>query len=199
MGDWKKTFLLLWTLQGYRTKAKDEKKALNILDNSGGNGIIGVGSEDMLKVNTGGRRNETPLTINQIAEVKQYAVSLGMPEDRIYYVDYDCTGYGICFDLLRIGTDVYPFDKHQKDANSNVTMHGAIAHELIGHRKAALAGKTHPNEVLEEAQASIRAAKFTSDLTSSERITLYRDAISRLRNNGFKLKNVKSDLYIFKE
>lgn len=28
------------TVQGYRTKAKDEKKALNILDNSGGNGIM---------------------------------------------------------------------------------------------------------------------------------------------------------------
>ena len=153
----------------------------------------------MLKVNTGGRRNEIPLTDNQFAEVKQYAISLGMPEERIYYVDYDCTGYGCSFDLLRIGTDVFPSKQHQKNANSNISMHGAVAHEIIGHRKAALAEKTHPNEILEEAQASIRAAKFTPDLNDTERITLYRDAITRLKNNDIKLKDIKNDLYIFKE
>ncbi|MDE6745601.1 MAG: hypothetical protein K2J72_03065, partial [Oscillospiraceae bacterium] len=112
----------------------------------------------MLKVNTGGRRNEFPLSEEQITEIKSYAVSLGMPEQRIYYVDYDCTGYGVAFDLLRIGTDVYP-SKHydHNNANSNVSMRGAIAHEIIGHRKAALAGKSQDNEILEEAQASIRA------------------------------------------
>ena len=78
-------------------------------------------------------------------------------------------------------------------------MHGAIAHEIIGHRMAALAGKTQTNDVLEEAQASIRAAKFTHGLTNSERITLYRDALTRLRNNNIKLKSVKSNLYIYKE
>ena len=169
------------------------------LDNGGGSGIIGVGSDKMLKVNTGGKRNEIPLTTNEIAEVKRYAVSLGMPEDRIYYVDYDCTGYGASFDLLRIGTDVFPSSQHQKSANSNISMHGAIAHEIIGHRMAALAGKTHPDELLEEVQASIRAAKFTPDLNDSERITLYRDAITRLKNNNIKLKDVKNDLYIFEE
>ena len=78
-------------------------------------------------------------------------------------------------------------------------MHGAIAHELIGHRAAALADKTQENDTLEEAQASIRAAKFTPDLTSSERITLYRDAIARLKNENIKLKDVKQSLHIFKE
>lgn len=154
----------------------------------------------MLKVNTGGRRNEVPLSERQVDEIKDYAVSLGMPRARIYYVDYDCTGYGVSFDLLRIGTDVYPsqqFDR--KNANSNVSMHGAIAHEIVGHRMAALAGKSQNNEVLEEVQASIRAAKFTHDLNSSERIILYRDAITRLRNNNIKLKNIKNKLHIFEE
>ncbi len=36
------------TVQGYRTKAKDEKKALNILDNSGGNGIMKSKGYDFL-------------------------------------------------------------------------------------------------------------------------------------------------------
>lgn len=41
--------------------------------------MIIMESDKMLKVNTGGRRNEVPLTEQQFAEVKQYAVSLGMP------------------------------------------------------------------------------------------------------------------------
>lgn len=153
----------------------------------------------MLKVNTGGRRNEKSLTICQINEAKNYAVSLGMPEERIYYVDYDCTAYGCAFDLLRIGTDVYPSEQRQHSANSNISMRGAIAHEIVGHRKAALAGKTQDNEILEEAQASIRAAKFTPDLTVSERITLYRDGLARLKKSKIKLKAVKKSLHIFEE
>jgi hypothetical protein len=153
----------------------------------------------MLKVNTGGRRNEKSLTVGQISEVIQYAVSLGMPEERIYYVDYDCTAYGCAFDLLRIGTDVYPSTQHSHNPNSNISMHGAVAHEVIGHRMAALAGKTQDNEIIEEAQASIRAAIFTPDLSNSERITLYRDAVMRLRKGNIKLKDVKRNLYIFKE
>lgn len=170
------------------------------LTDKGGSGIIEAGSDKVLKVNTGGRRNELPLSEEQISEIKSYAVSLGMPEQRIYYVDYDCTGYGASFDLLRIGTDVYPSREYNRgNANSNVSMHGAIAHEIIGHRMAALAGKSQDNEVLEEAQASIRAAKFTPNLDKSERIILYRDAITRLRNNNIKLKDIKNKLHIFEE
>lgn len=170
------------------------------LTDTGGSGIIEAGSDKVLKVNTGGRRNELPLSEEQISEIKSYAVSLGMPEQRIYYVDYDCTGYGASFDLLRIGTDVYPSREYNRsNANSNVSMHGAIAHEIIGHRMAALAGKSQDNEVLEEAQASIRAAKFTPNLDKSERIILYRDAITRLRNNNIKLKDIKNKLHIFEE
>lgn len=48
------------TVQGYRTKAKDEKKALNILDNSGENVIIGVGSENVaLEYQRYGRNKDT--------------------------------------------------------------------------------------------------------------------------------------------
>ena len=150
----------------------------------------------MLKVATGGRRNEKPLSDKQISDVINYAVSLGMPPERIYYVDYDCTRYGCAFDLLRIGTDVYPSDVYQHSANSRVSMHGAVAHELVGHRAAALAGKTQENDILEEAQASIRAAKFTPDLTSAERIILYRDAIARLKSENIRLKDVKQSLHI---
>lgn len=168
----------------------------NPLDKSHKSGIINLAGDAMLKVSTGGRRNEHNLTEAEIKDAIDYAVSLGMPVERIYYVDYDFTGYGASFDLLRIGTDVYPSEDHNNVPNSKISMHGAIAHEIIGHRNAALAGRTQSNDILEEAQASIRAAKFTPDLSSSERITLYRDALVRLRNSNINLKDVKHTLYI---
>jgi hypothetical protein len=72
-------------------------------------------------------------------------------------------------------------------------------HELVGHREAALAGRTHGSLALEEAQASIRAARFAPGLSSTERVTLLRDAISRLQNapNGpIRVRNVRDSLYI---
>lgn len=63
-----------------------------------------------------------------------------------------------------------------------------------GHRAAELARKTHPNPILEEAQASIRAARFGKDLTATERTTLIRDALERLHKNGIKIKDVKDQL-----
>ena len=169
------------------------------LDKSPESGIIDLAGDDMLRVSTGGRRNERNLTEDEISKAEEYAVSLGMPAERIYYVDYDFTAYGASFDLLRIGTDVYPSEDRNNVPNSKISMHGAIAHEIIGHRNAALAGRTQTNDILEEAQASIRAAKFTPDLSSSERITLYRDALARLRNNNINLKDVKHTLYICEE
>jgi len=40
---------------------------------------------------------------------------------------------------------------------------------------------------LDEAQASLRAARFTTDLSASERIMLIRDGLTRLKNQGIKI------------
>ena len=145
----------------------------------------------MLRVNTGGRRNDRNLTEDEINKAVDFAVKLGMPREKIYYVDYDCTAYGSAFDLLRIGTDVYPSPKRQQNPNCNVSMRGAIAHEIVGHRDAALKGLSQKDELLEEVQASIRAAKLTKELTVNERITLARDGLYRLHEGGQKLRDVK--------
>lgn len=81
-------------------------------------------------------------------------------------------------------------------ANSRITWRGAVAHELIGHREAALVGKTQIDPALEEAQASIRAARFAPELTRTERYTLLRDAIARLHNEGIRVRSVKEQLCI---
>ena len=81
-------------------------------------------------------------------------------------------------------------------ANTRLTWKSSIAHELVGHREAALAGKTQAEDPLEEAQASIRAAKFAPSLTSTERYTLLRDGITRLHKAGIKVHQVKNILHI---
>lgn len=63
---------------------------------------------------------------------------------------------------------------------------GAVAHEVVGHRAAARAGRTQDIPVLEEAQASIRAARFAPGLTAIERLTLIRDAVERPHKAGLR-------------
>jgi hypothetical protein len=104
------------------------------------------------------------------------------------------------FDVLYIGSDVLPANTPTglgtMTANSRDSWKGAISHELIGHREAALAGKTNAIPVLEEAQASIRAARFGPELSNTERITLLRDAIARLNKSGYRIRDVKDSLFM---
>lgn len=184
------------TFDEWKNSLSDEQKnALKYVANAEKRGIIKV-DKDTLKVSTGGRRNEKNLSQEQIDSIKDYAVSLGMPRERIYYVDYDCTAYGSLADVLRIGTDVYPSEKKQSNPNSNVSMKGAIAHEIIGHRAAFLNGKTQSDDILEEVQASLRAAILTPNLSNSERMVLARDGVYRLHKTGKKLKDVRNLLYL---
>jgi hypothetical protein len=151
------------------------------------------------KVDTGGRRNEAELTEAQINAAIDYAVKLNMPRDRIRYAENNNVSYGANFDWLYLGTDLYPAEnagQDTKSANSRISWKGALAHELIGHREAKLKGLTQENTLFEEAQASIRAARFAPDLSETERITLLRDAVYRLNKNGFSVSQVKHLLNI---
>ncbi|ASR49360.1 hypothetical protein B4V02_22955 [Paenibacillus kribbensis] len=57
-------------------------------------------------------------------------------------------------------------------------------------------GSFKRNFALDEAQASIRAARFAPDLASIERMTLLRDAITRLKSADLRIRDVKGVLYI---
>jgi len=111
------------------------------------------------------------------------------------------TAWGDLFgtERLNIGTDVLPSTNPRiaaKSANSRVSGKGAVAHEVVGHRAAARAGRTQDIPVLEEAQASIRAARFAPGLTAIERLTLIRDAVERLRKAGLRVSDVRPNLWI---
>jgi hypothetical protein len=148
------------------------------------------------QVNTDGQRNEVPLTDEQKSAAKAYALLLGMPEGKIQFSDYWSTTYWPESDFVLIGTDLLPLSKRSKNHNSNFSWKGAIAHELIGHREAHLRNFGQPEELLEEVQASIRAARFAPDLTDLERRDLLRDAIYRLHKRGVLLRSVKHKLHI---
>jgi hypothetical protein len=150
-------------------------------------------------------RNSEPLTELQKAEAVSYAKSLGATDDMIQISNNMNTSYGNMFgrELLYIGSDVLQGTGKVSGitANSRISMKGAIAHELVGHRNAALAGRafdisTARGLMLEEAQASIRAAKFAPGLTKIERYTLLRDGIARLKKQGVQIKEVRDLLWI---
>jgi len=147
---------------------------------------------------TGGRRNEKPLTPEVFGKAKDYAISIGMPGEKIRYSERSLTSYlGGDIDALTIGTDVLPIGERTKNPNDNISLKGAVAHEVIGHREADLKGRSiSENEPLDEAQASIRAARFAPNLSCNERGDLIRDAIMRLKNAGTTIRAVKNQLFI---
>ncbi len=158
------------------------------------------------QVDTGGLRGELPLTNFQKQQIEQYIKSISLDNlkdlEIIRWVDDRQlnTAYSPGFDMLQIGSDVMPANQVNRQgtltANTRITWKGSIAHELVGHREAALANRTQSQEPLEEAQASIRAARFTPLLTSTERYTLLRDAIARLYKAKIKIRQIKHLLHI---
>ena len=170
-----------------------------------------VSSNIMHKIiDTEGQRNEIPLTQEQIKELVDYAKRLGFPEDRIYICSPD-QDYptGIFYGTLFINNDVLPSPNPspniKNNANALVSGKGTIAHEIVGHIETMEKGtafktfddstvpvEVYPeNEALNEAQASIRAARFAPELTIDERHILMRDGLNRLKNEGIKLKDVR--------
>jgi len=164
-------------------------------------------SDEMMKdgnyfrrICTGGLRGELELTKEQVVDIIEYAKQYGIKDEDIFikYNDRDYTSYARLFgakDVLYINSDVMPAIK-ATTANSRVSWKGAIAHELEGHRAAALIGKTHPINELEEVQASIRASKFGKDLTEIERNTLWDDAMERLEKYGKNYEQIKDELWL---
>jgi rRNA maturation endonuclease Nob1 len=115
------------------------------------------------------------------------------------------TGYMAIFDVLYINTDIMP--GVFKSANSRLSWKSAVAHELEGHRAAALAERTFFDsdlsvqacDLLEEMQASIRASKHGKKLSQLERKDLLDDAIERFENHKDFLKGSKYENYTFNQ
>ena len=128
--------------------------------------------KDKYQVDTGRLRGELPLTDSQKDRILKYIklIESGAPSKVgvIRWVDDRemNTAYSPGFDLLNIGSDVMPATQFRGQgtltANTRLTWKSSIAHELVGHREAALRGKTQLETLLEEAQASVRAARESS-------------------------------------
>lgn len=181
--------------------AKAAEVAYQGLRLSRGAGIVTNG-DTFYRVSSSGMRGEAPLSSLQQVRAKQYLGNFDLNNVAIRFVDDTNlnTGYlhGSLFQVLNIGSDVLPGNAGlgSLTANSRISLNGALAHEIVGHREAALAGRTLENLYLEEAQASIRAARFAPELTSTERYTLLRDGAIRLRNGGFRIRDVRDQLHI---
>jgi hypothetical protein len=162
----------------------------------------GADSRLAFNVSSGGVRGELPLTDAQWAEVDEYLRNFDLDGVAIRRVDETNlnTGYahGDLFSILNIGSDVAPGNAGlgTLTANSRIGIRGTLAHEIVGHREAALAGRTQAIGAIEEAQASIRAARFAPDLTYTERLTLLRDGITRLHNAGMRIRNLRKLMHI---
>ncbi|MBQ7767566.1 MAG: hypothetical protein IJ403_01635 [Oscillospiraceae bacterium] len=157
-----------------------------------------------MKIDTGGRRNEKPLTESQLAKAKESARVQGYDGD-IFYRDTSSTSFHAfqeygepgAFHYLVIGTDAYPNLNARGDAVERISLNGCMAHEVVGHYNAWKHGTTQTSVPLEEAQASIRASKFGIGLTDKERAILLADGMNRLKDAGIKYDDVKHELDIW--
>ncbi|WP_253901733.1 hypothetical protein [Brevibacillus sp. HB1.3] len=106
----------------------------------------GGGQNNLRKIkDTKGLRNDLPLTESQIKELTIYAEKLGMPKENINVAGPDDTSpTGLLFDtILNINNDVLPSNAAGKlSANSRITGKATIAHEVVGHYEAGLAGRS---------------------------------------------------------
>ena len=173
-----------------RAAAKKYKKSL---ENPQKNG--------RMKIDTGGRRNEKPLSVLQQKNAEDAARKQGYPGE-IFYSDYSSTAFhgspdNRDFHFLVIGTDAYPVATSQGSAIERISLSGCMAHEVVGHYEAWIKGTTQNSFPLEEAQASIRASKFGVGLDDDERKALFQDAIDRLESAGIFYDDVKDLLDIW--
>ncbi|WP_224373224.1 hypothetical protein [Hyalangium versicolor] len=165
---------------------------------------------------TEGSRSRSPLTEDEMASARAYAEKLGMPADKIKQDTPTSWGEAFGEERLYIGNDLKPTPATGKSlsANQRVSERGAIAHEVVGHREASMLGRSqtprdyeawkalspaeqHRLTQLEEAQASLRAAKFAPDLEKSERKILFKDAMERLDKIGMGVDDVpKLNLFL---
>lgn len=144
-------------------------------------------------------------------EIVEYAKRYGVIEEDIVFIDGKTDGntrYGLIMgvrDRLYINTDIMPGTL--KTANSRLSWKAALAHELEGHRAAAIKGKTFfnkdlsgtLNDLLEEIQASIRASILGQDLSNIERADLLADAIERFEKYKLLIKDSKYENYSFNQ
>ncbi len=153
-------------------------------------------------VESNGLRGSKVLSITDKKEIFNYAKQYftDNAEELIQFADEmstNNTGYMALMDVLYINTDIMPGTLGT--ANSRLGWQAAIAHELEGHRYAALNGKTfydpnisvQANDLLEEIQASVRASKHGKKLSHLDREDLLQDAIERLETHKHFLSGTK--------
>ncbi|MCU0706472.1 MAG: hypothetical protein MUF18_21155, partial [Fimbriiglobus sp.] len=164
-------------------------------------------------------RNGAALTAAERAEVEAYARSLGVPEDRLWIFSPRPNGgpgtaYGATADVVGVGPNVLPASPEVVAglqltgpnapllrAHSELSARATLAHEVVGHRGAELAGRGFNNSTplghaLDEAQAHFRAALHAPGLSDLERSKLWIAGFERLQSQGLRFKDVKGMLYL---
>jgi hypothetical protein len=143
-----------------------------------------------------------------IAQAERYVAELGVPAGSYRVQNYLRpeegglgTAYGNVFDLVVVGPNVKPRPGAGATAHERLSIESVLAHEIVGHRGAELAGKgfwrDNPRAIaLDEAQASIRAAMHAPGLSGAERFSLLRDGVESLHSQGFRVRDARGQLYL---
>ena len=122
------------------------------------------------------------LTEEEITRLKEEAVSIGVPLEKLIFNQGTQTGFRDRNAMIYVRGDVLP-DLRSPIARDKMSSRAVLAHEYYGHCK------NHPSEYepgdwRDEFRASYDAAVHTPNLTDEERALLMIDAYDRAKEAG---------------
>ena len=124
-----------------------------------------------------------PMTKEEKDLVLKEAKAIGIPTDKLVFLENHGTGYSDDFDLVVVGSNVFPSNDRSTHNRDNMTIRAVLAHEYYGHG-AYRNTKLPKGSWNDEFRASYHAAIHTPNLSDMERQSLMRDAVDRAVEAG---------------
>ena len=128
-----------------------------------------------------------PMTKEEKDLVLKEAKAIGIPTDKLVFLENHGTGYSDDFDLVVVGSNVFPSNDRSTHNRDNMTIRAVLAHEYYGHG-AYRNTKLPKGSWNDEFRASYHAAIHTPNLSDMERQSLMRDAVDRAVEAGVQLR-----------
>ena len=122
------------------------------------------------------------LTPEEIEQLKQEAVSIGVPVERLLFNQGTQTGFRDRDAMIYVRGDVLP-DLTSSIVRDKMSSRAVLAHEYYGHFKSH-PSEYEPGDWRDEFRASYNAAVHTPNLTDEERAHLMLDAYERAKEAG---------------
>lgn len=128
-----------------------------------------------------------PLTEEEKQFVIKEAETIGIDKKNLVFKENHATGYSDKYDIIFIGSDIFPSSDKSSHNRDNLSVRAVLAHEYYGH-KANKGTKVSQGSWNDEFRASYQAAKNAPNLSDEDKYRLILDALDRAKEAGIIIK-----------